>query len=131
MTTTTTRHRILITAEGGVIQGIANIPAGTAIEVRDYDGDGDREHPAWSEEHQAFVGLWEGEHNAVAGMTYTATLDVDGTEDELTIRDPEGRPMATIQFWDSDEGSRNRAHADARAIVAALNAAHGVPAGPR
>lgn len=57
---TTTKHRILITMEGGVIQAIDNIPAGTVIEVRDFDRDGDREHPSWSEEHQAFVGEWEG-----------------------------------------------------------------------
>ena len=54
--------------------------------------------------------------------SYHATLDRNGTEDEFTIRDPEGRGMATIQFWDSDEGSRSRAHADARLIVDALNA---------
>lgn len=54
-------------------------------------------------------------------MTYTATLDTNSTEDELTIRDPQGREMAVIQFWDSDEGSRSRAYADARLIVDALN----------
>lgn len=53
---------------------------------------------------------------------YTATLDVNGTEDELTVRDPEGRAMASVVFWATDEESRGRAEADARLIVDALNA---------
>lgn len=60
---TTNKHRMLITVEGGVIQSIDNIPANTVIEVRDFDRDGDREHPSWNEEHQAFVREWEGEQD--------------------------------------------------------------------
>ena len=60
-------HRILITVEGGVIQDIEGVPAGIVVEVRDYDRDGDREHPTWSEEHQAFVGVWTGKSPEEAG----------------------------------------------------------------
>lgn len=48
--------------------------------------------------------------------------DTNGTEDELTIRNPNGEPMASITFWGSDEGSRSRAHADCKLILEALNA---------
>lgn len=55
-------------------------------------------------------------------MPYTATLDRNGTEDEFTIHAIDGRPMATIQFWDGDEAGSRQAHEDAELILDALNA---------
>lgn len=54
---------------------------------------------------------------------YYATLDQDGTEDEITIRTPEGRAMATILFWDEMEtANASTARANAQIILDALNA---------
>ena len=64
---------------------------------------------------------------------YYATLDRNGTEDEIVIHTPEGRPMLSVAFWD-DEGpdedgnpdplkaSADQIKADAALIVQALNA---------
>jgi hypothetical protein len=34
-------QRIIVTVEGGLVQGIQGIEPGTIVEVHDYDGDGD------------------------------------------------------------------------------------------
>ena len=54
--------------------------------------------------------------------TYHATIDRNGTEDEITIHAPDGRAMAAIQFWDKGEEGATEAKADAELIVDALNA---------
>ena len=60
---------------------------------------------------------------------YYATLDRNGTEDEITIRTPDGREMAFMQFWEYFNGERTegakQAEADAELIVKALNAYKG------
>lgn len=53
---------------------------------------------------------------------YHATLDRNGTEDEVTIHAPDGRPMAIIQFWASEMEGAARTGENARLIVDALNA---------
>jgi hypothetical protein len=58
---------------------------------------------------------------------YHATLDRNGTEDEITIYTPEGRPMLCVGFWDAyDDEDLNKPDvdqlkADAVLIVEALN----------
>ena len=39
-------------------------------------------------------------------MTYYATQDRNGTEDEITIHAPDGRPLAVIQYWEEFNGER-------------------------
>jgi hypothetical protein len=58
---------------------------------------------------------------------YYATLDRNGTEDEITIYTPDGRAMLCVGFWDEnawDDGQENadQLKADAVLIVDALNA---------
>ena len=54
---------------------------------------------------------------------YYATLDRDGTEDEITIFTPNGRPMLRVAFWDEpDIASAEQLKTDALLIVSALNA---------
>ena len=57
-------------------------------------------------------------------MPYYATLDRNGTEDEITIWSPHSRSLAFIWFWDDEEADSAAAHAKAgaRLIVDALNA---------
>lgn len=61
-------------------------------------------------------------------MPYSATLSRNGTEDEITIYTPRGRPMLCVAFWDrEDDDDPLREHADqlkadALLIVKALNA---------
>lgn len=56
---------------------------------------------------------------------YYTTQDRNGTEDEITIRTPDGKSMAFLWFWDEqDEAAKpqaDRAKADAWLIVEALN----------
>lgn len=33
------KHKIIVTVEGGLVQGIEGVPAGVVVEVRDYDVD--------------------------------------------------------------------------------------------
>jgi hypothetical protein len=56
--------KIVIVMEGGVIQDIANIPAGIVIEVREFDSEGisslhDTSHPSWDKTLNAFVSTWK------------------------------------------------------------------------
>jgi len=54
---------------------------------------------------------------------YHATIDRNGTEDELTIHTPEGRPMLCVEFWDEpDSVTAQQLKKDALLIVKALNA---------
>jgi hypothetical protein len=58
-----------------------------------------------------------------AGAKYYATLDRNGTEDEITIFTPDGRRMLCVAFWDEpDIASAGQLKADAVLIVNALNA---------
>lgn len=57
---------------------------------------------------------------------YYATLDRNGTEDEITIYTPDGRPMLCVAFWDADawdagQPGAEQLKADAVLIVEALN----------
>jgi hypothetical protein len=60
---------------------------------------------------------------------YYATLAREAAMDELTIHAPDGRPMASILFWDEDDEvakpAADRAKADTDLIVKALNAYEG------
>lgn len=63
---------------------------------------------------------------------YYATLDRNGTEDEITIYTPDGRAMLCVGFWDAEWGNEEgmaivehdaaQIKADAELIVKALNA---------
>jgi hypothetical protein len=54
---------------------------------------------------------------------YYATLDRNGTEDEITIFTPDGRRMLCVAFWDEpDIASAAQLKDDALLIVNALNA---------
>jgi hypothetical protein len=54
---------------------------------------------------------------------YYATLDRNGTEDEITIHAPDGRRMLCVAFWDEDDiPDADQLKADAMLIVKALNA---------
>lgn len=54
---------------------------------------------------------------------YYATVDRNGTEDEITIHAPDGNCMAFIWLWDEpDCPEAKRKKADATLIVNALNA---------
>jgi hypothetical protein len=54
---------------------------------------------------------------------YYATLDRNGTEDEITIVSPSGESLAYIWFWDEpDTRDANKAKADGMLILNALNA---------
>ena len=54
---------------------------------------------------------------------YYATLDRNGTEDEITIVSPSGESLAYIWFWDEpDTRDARNAKATARRILNALNA---------
>lgn len=54
---------------------------------------------------------------------YYLTYGRSGTEDEITIRRPNGDEMAIIQYWDeSDTNDAERAEKTAGHIVDALNA---------
>ena len=57
---------------------------------------------------------------------YHASLGRNGTEDEITIRAPDGRALAQIWFWDEEPDQPGvgdqQAKADAQLLVAALNA---------
>jgi hypothetical protein len=54
---------------------------------------------------------------------YYATMDRNGTEDEIAIRTPDGRVMAYMQFWDEPDIPEAKTHKDdATLIVKALNA---------
>jgi hypothetical protein len=56
---------------------------------------------------------------------YYATLDRNGTEDEITLYTPEGRRMLCVSFWDeADIPEAGQFKADAGLIVEALNAYH-------
>jgi hypothetical protein len=47
----------------------------------------------------------------------------NGTEDQIDIMSPEGKAIASIQFWDEpDTDAAAHAEADAKLIVDALNA---------
>jgi hypothetical protein len=60
---------------------------------------------------------------ASRARTYYATLDRNGTEDEITIISPSGESLAYIWFWDEpDTRDARKAEADARLIMDALNA---------
>jgi hypothetical protein len=62
----------------------------------------------------------------MAKKKYYATLDRNGTEDEISIRTPEGRELAFIWFWDDADCPHAAAKkVDAEFIVAALNAYRG------
>jgi hypothetical protein len=53
---------------------------------------------------------------------YYATLDRNGTEDEITLYNPDGRRMLCVAFWDEpDIVSSAVLKADALLIVDALN----------
>jgi hypothetical protein len=58
---------------------------------------------------------------------YYATLDRNGTEDEITIITPEGRAMLCVGFWDAEwdddplKHNADQLKADALLIVDALN----------
>ena len=55
-------------------------------------------------------------------MPNYATLDRNGTEDEITIFTPEGRRMLCVSFWDEpDIASAAQLKADAEMNVTALN----------
>jgi hypothetical protein len=67
---------------------------------------------------------------------YFATLDTNGTEDEITVFAPDGRPMLCVAFWDRnswDDGQENapQLKADAVLIVKALNLRHWMTAPAR
>lgn len=54
---------------------------------------------------------------------YYYRIDRNGTEDEITIHNPEGRLMLSVAFWDQpDIADAQQRKADAELIVAALNA---------
>jgi hypothetical protein len=54
---------------------------------------------------------------------YYATLDRNGTEDEITITSPAGEELAYIWFWDDPESTYvPQAMVDAMLMVNALNA---------
>jgi hypothetical protein len=54
---------------------------------------------------------------------YHTTFGRNGTEDEITIRRPNGEAMAVIQYWDEpDTNDGKRAEKTAKHIVDALNA---------
>lgn len=115
MTDTRPKHRILVTAEGGVIQGIEGIPGDIVIEVRDFDRDGDREHPAWSDEHRAVVAVWEGRPTA-APPRYTVARSADGTDETFDVLDG-GEVLVSVPSW----GAAEEAEAKAWRIAEALN----------
>jgi hypothetical protein len=54
---------------------------------------------------------------------YYASLDRNGTEDEILIHAPDGRAMSFIWFWDDPDCPYAKRHkADGKLIVRALNA---------
>jgi hypothetical protein len=57
---------------------------------------------------------------------YYLMLAREAAMDEITIHAPNGRPMASIAFWDEDDEfatpAADRAKADAELIIKALNA---------
>lgn len=126
MLSTKTKSRILITLEGGTIQVIDGIPENIVVETRDFDRDGERGHPAWSDEHQAFVREWEAEpmatvpDRAVGGSrrTYHHLPSTDGCDSTFDILEDGGNYLANVPFWDGEAA----AESTARRIADALNA---------
>ena len=57
---------------------------------------------------------------------YYATLGLNGTEDEIIIFTPTGRPMLSVAFWDEPHNlDAEQKKADAILICNALNAYKG------
>jgi hypothetical protein len=78
--------------------------------------------------HRLAFGWWD---------QYFATLDRNGTEDEITVCAPDGRPMLCVAFWDAEydddpaKDNADRLKADAVLIVRALNLRHWLTAPAR
>ncbi len=62
-------HTITVTVDGGLIQDIDGIPPGVAVEVRDYDLEGnDTDVLADNDGNEYFRGLWGGEDAEIPSL---------------------------------------------------------------